>query len=187
MKAEWWCSPPVLPPRPILQLGLSLPRACSWRPELSVAADLRRWPGRRGAFTTDSRRAARPPRWHKTLPAELAARMLGREGYHLAVRICRGNFGCGSTGMPRPLSRTVTASVGGHSSSDPNAVAGHRFIHRIIQDLGDEGDAARARRCRRYTFPAAGALGSALQARCPLPNRRLSRVRVLQEIAHVPC
>ena len=89
------------------------------------------------------------------------------------------NFGCGSTGMPRPLSRTVKTLSGLKLDLDAAGVARDRFVHRVVDDLGGEDDAARARPCRRYTCPAAGGRAQALQEpRCPWRNSRASSCRL---------
>ena len=49
-----------------------------------------------------------------------------------------GNFGCGSIGMPRPLSRTVSAVAGVELELDALGVAGHRLVHGVVQHLGDQ-------------------------------------------------
>ena len=40
--------------------------------------------------------------------------------------------------MPRPLSRTVTASSLAQVHLDPRGVAGDRFVDGVVQQLGDE-------------------------------------------------
>ena len=49
-----------------------------------------------------------------------------------------GNFGCGSTGMPRPLSVTVSQPSLSSSTSMKVGVAGHRLVHGIVDHLGEE-------------------------------------------------
>ena len=49
-----------------------------------------------------------------------------------------GNFGCGSTGMPRPLSVTVKKAVGRELDVDEGGMAGHRLVHGIVDHLGEE-------------------------------------------------
>jgi hypothetical protein len=49
-----------------------------------------------------------------------------------------GNFGCGSTGMPRPLSRTVTEPSSCRSTSMRSGVAGHRLVHGVVEHLGHQ-------------------------------------------------
>ena len=49
-----------------------------------------------------------------------------------------GNFGCGSIGMPRPLSRTVSRLPAAELELDPGGMAGHRLVHGVVQHLGHQ-------------------------------------------------
>ena len=49
-----------------------------------------------------------------------------------------GNFGCGSTGMPRPLSVTVTQPSASSITSMKVAWAGDGFVHGIVEHLGEQ-------------------------------------------------
>ena len=49
-----------------------------------------------------------------------------------------GYLGCGSTGMPRPLSLTVRRLPRPSVDLDAGGVAGDRLVHRIVDDLGGE-------------------------------------------------
>ena len=49
-----------------------------------------------------------------------------------------GYFGCSSTGMPRPLSKTVRRLPRLERDLDAAGVAGDRLVHRIVDDLGGE-------------------------------------------------
>ena len=49
-----------------------------------------------------------------------------------------GYLGCGSTGMPRPLSVTVRRLPVLELDLDAAGVAGDRFVHGIVDDLGGE-------------------------------------------------
>ncbi len=49
-----------------------------------------------------------------------------------------GNFGCGSTGMPRPLSVTVRKPSGVELDLDAGGVAGDRLVHGVVEHLGEE-------------------------------------------------
>ena len=48
------------------------------------------------------------------------------------------NLGCGSTGMPRPLSVTVEQAVLAVVDLDPGGMARHRLVHGIVHHLGEE-------------------------------------------------
>ena len=48
------------------------------------------------------------------------------------------NFGCGSTGMPRPLSATDEEAVGLEADLDPGGVAGDGLVHGVVDHLGEE-------------------------------------------------
>ena len=48
------------------------------------------------------------------------------------------NLGCASTGMPRPLSVTVTKPSAAEFDLDPGGVAGDRLVHGVVHDLGEE-------------------------------------------------
>ena len=47
-----------------------------------------------------------------------------------------GNFGCGSTGMPRPLSMTVKRFSRLQRDLDPRCMSCDCFIHRIVDHFG---------------------------------------------------
>ena len=49
-----------------------------------------------------------------------------------------GNFGCGSTGMPRPLSRMVTVWSAASFHLDAGGVAGDGLVHGIVEDFRDQ-------------------------------------------------
>ncbi len=49
-----------------------------------------------------------------------------------------GNFGCGSIGMPRPLSVTDTEAVRVERDVDAAGVAGHRLVHGVVDHFGEE-------------------------------------------------
>ncbi len=48
------------------------------------------------------------------------------------------NLGCGSTGMPRPLSRTRILLPRQHLEMDRVGVARDRLVHGVVEDLGHE-------------------------------------------------
>ncbi len=84
------------------------------------------------------------------------------------------NFGCGSTGMPRPLSVTVRKPSASEFHLDPGGVAGDGLVHGSCRSPRRTGDAARARPCRRCTCRAGAARARGLPApRC----RRLCSCR----------
>ena len=49
-----------------------------------------------------------------------------------------GNFGCGSTGMPRPLSVTVRKPSADSSTSMKVGVARQRLVHGVVDDFGEQ-------------------------------------------------
>ena len=49
-----------------------------------------------------------------------------------------GYFGCGSTGMPRPLSVTDEIALGVEVDLDPGGEARHRLVHGVVDHLGEE-------------------------------------------------
>ena len=49
-----------------------------------------------------------------------------------------GNFGCGSTGMPRPLSVTVRKPSALSSTSMKVAWPGQRLVHGVVDDFGEQ-------------------------------------------------
>ena len=49
-----------------------------------------------------------------------------------------GNFGCGSTGMPRPLSVTVRKPSAVELDLDEVGMAGQRLVHRVVDDFGEQ-------------------------------------------------
>ena len=48
------------------------------------------------------------------------------------------NFGCGSTGMPRPLSVTVRKPSSSKLDLDAVGVARDRLVHGVVEHLGEE-------------------------------------------------
>ncbi len=49
-----------------------------------------------------------------------------------------GNFGCGSTGMPRPLSVTVRKPSALDLDLDEVGMAGERLVHGVVDHLGEQ-------------------------------------------------
>ena len=48
------------------------------------------------------------------------------------------NLGCGSTGMPRPLSVTLKKPSSSKLDLDAGGVARHRLVHGVVEHLGEE-------------------------------------------------
>ena len=48
------------------------------------------------------------------------------------------NLGCGSTGMPRPLSVTDRKPSSSTLHLDPGGVAGHGLVHAVVDHLGEQ-------------------------------------------------
>ena len=63
-------------------------------------------------------------------------------------------FGCGSTGMPRPLSATDKRTISGQMNFYPGRVSGHGFVHRVIDDFSKQMVKCLFVPCRRYTYQA---------------------------------
>ena len=78
------------------------------------------------------------------------------------------NLGCGSTGMPRPLSVTATKPSASISTSMKLACPSSASSMELSNRPRRRGDAAPSRRCLRYTCPDAGA---------PAPDLRAPRYR----------
>ena len=68
--------------------------------------------------------------------AELAAGV--QDGEHDLERPDLSSFSIFATGMPRPLSTTVTELSGWIVDRDRVAVAGQRLVDRVVDDLVDE-------------------------------------------------
>ena len=49
-----------------------------------------------------------------------------------------GNFGCGSTGMPRPLSVTAMKPSARELDLDEGRMAGQRLVHGVVDHLGEQ-------------------------------------------------